>query len=345
MFRSKFVRLVAIFLPLIILMLVSSCAMLTQPQVKPMPPTTQRADANRLEMHVRYLSETVYPRSFDQKTRLNDAADYIYQQFQQTEARVIEQSFAVEGEEYRNIIARFGPDGGPVIVIGAHYDSFGDATVNIPAEPGFSPQTHTPGADDNASGVAGLLELARMLQQHPPQVGVELVAYTLEEPPFFKTDDMGSVAHARALRASGRPVELMIALEMIGYYDDKPGSQDYPLSLLRHLYPDRGNFIAVIGRMGDWQATRRVKAALLSVDGLPVYSMNAPTLVEGVDFSDHRSYWPEGIPAVMVTDTAFYRNKQYHLAGDTADKLDYHRMAQVVQGVFTLLANAMPKSS
>lgn len=323
-----------------ILVSLSSCAMLTQPLVSPLPPTTQHADPARLEADVRYLTETVYPRSFDQLAHLNAAADYIKQSFQQSGGRVSEQPFTVEDVQYRNIIARYGPDDGPVIIIGAHYDSFADAGTASATGKSYGPDTHTPGADDNASGVAGLLELARMLRQHPPRVGIELVAYSLEEPPFFRTDDMGSVHHARALMASGRPVQAVVVLEMIGYFNEQPGSQDYPLSLLRYLYPERGDFIAVIGRGGNWSAVRRVKAALKSVDGLPVYSMNAPALVQGVDFSDHRNYWPHGIPAVMVTDSAFYRNKQYHLAGDTADQLNYPRMAQVVQGIYTLLEQA-----
>ena len=322
------------------LLSLASCAVITQPLVSPLPPTTQRADPARLEAHVRYLTETVYPRSFDQLAHLNAAADYIKQSFQQSGGRVSEQPFTVEDAQYRNIIARYGPDDGPVIVIGAHYDSFADVGVASQTGKSYGPDTHTPGADDNASGTAGLLELARMLQQHPPRIGVELVAYSLEEPPFFRTDDMGSVHHARSLVASGRSVQAVVVLEMIGYFDEQPDSQDYPLSLLRALYPDRGNYIAVIGRGGDWSAVRRVKAALMSVDGLPVYSMNAPSLVQGVDFSDHRSYWPHGIPAVMVTDSAFYRNKQYHQADDSADRLNYPRMAQVVQGVYALLEQA-----
>lgn len=337
---KKLRKILAWLSTLVVVLLSGACAVVTQPLVTPLPATAQRADPARLEADVRYLSETVYPRSFDQLARLNAAADYIRQSFQQSGGQVSEQPFSVEGEQYRNIIARYGPEQGPVIVVGAHYDSFAEVGVASQSVKGYGPDTHTPGADDNASGVAGLLELARLLQQHPPRVGVELVAYSLEEPPFFRTDDMGSVHHARSLVASGRPVQAVVVLEMIGYFDEQPGSQDYPLSLLRYLYSERGNFIAVIGRGGDWSAVRRVKAALKSVNGLPVYSMNAPALVQGVDFSDHRSYWPHGIPAVMVTDSAFYRNKQYHQADDTADRLNYQRMAQVVQGIYTLLEQA-----
>jgi Zn-dependent M28 family amino/carboxypeptidase len=206
-------------------------------------------------------------------------------------------------------------------VIGAHYDSHGG----------------TPGADDNASGIAGLLELAHLLGRSAPGRPVELVAYTLEEPPHFRSPHMGSVWHARALKAEGRDVELMLSLEMIGYFSDSPGSQAYPLAAMKLAYPDRGNFIALVGQFGDFGLSRSVKAAMSGATDLPVYSLNAPAFVQGVDFSDHRSYWAQGYPALMVTDTAFMRNRNYHRVGDTFDKLDYKRMAMVVQSVYAVL--------
>ncbi|HBI9809451.1 TPA: M28 family peptidase, partial [Escherichia coli] len=183
----------------------------------------------------------------------------------------------------------------------------------------------------------GLLELARLLHQQVPKTGVQLVAYASEEPPFFRSDEMGSAVHAASLE---RPVKLMIALEMIGYYDSAPGSQNYPYPAMSWLYPDRGDFIAVVGRIQDINAVRQVKAALLSSQDLSVYSMNTPGFIPGIDFSDHLNYWQHDIPAIMITDTAFYRNKQYHLPGDTADRLNYQKMAQVVDGVITLLYNS-----
>jgi Zn-dependent M28 family amino/carboxypeptidase len=310
--------------------------LLTQPFVSPRASRPPPVDLKRLEAHVRMLSETLYPRSFDQLKRLNAAADYIKSELVVSGARVEEQVFQVQEASYRNIIARFGPDHGPLLVIGAHYDSYSDPVAGGRFSKGYDLQTHTPGADDNASGVAGLLELARLLAQSPPQDAVELVAFTLEEPPHFRSDDMGSARHARRLRESGRPVQLMISLEMIGYFDLRPGSQAYPAPGLGWLYPDRGDFIAVVGRIGDWAAARRVKAAMLGASDLPVRSINTFAAMPGVDFSDHASYWHEGYPALMVTDTAFFRNPNYHGAGDTAERLDYVRMAKVVQGVFAV---------
>ena len=250
--------------------------------------------------------------------------DYISEEFKQTGVEVTEQTFEVNGKKYRNIIAHFGPKEGAVTVIGAHYDSYAD----------------TPGADDNASGVAGLIELAHLLQKNPPKNSVELIAYTLEEPPFFKTENMGSVHHAHAFKTSGRPLRLMISIEMIGYFSDKSDSQNYPIGLLKTLYPNKGNFIGIIGRSAESKEARKIKALMSGATDLPVYSMNAPvSLVTGLDFSDHRNFWAEGFNALLITDTAFFRNKNYHELEDTADTLDYSRMAKVIQGIYAVIQN------
>ncbi len=318
-------------------------ALVTQPWVTPVtgPAAVDSgltANPDALKAHVQKLSVDLYPRSFADARHLNLAAEYIEDQFRQSGAEVSVQGYAADGEPYRNVIARFGPKTGPLLVIGAHYDG-----VNAPDEAGDSHGAGdsqgtggTHGADDNASGVAGLLELARLLGRHPPAHPVELAAYTLEEPPYFRTPDMGSAHHARLLRRQGKEVALMLSLEMIGYFSDAPGSQAYPVSSLSALYPDRGNYIALVGRFGDFRLMRRVKALMKGASPLPVESINAPPLVEGIDFSDHLNFWAEGYPAIMVTDTAFTRNREYHRPGDTWDRLDYARMALVVQGVYAL---------
>lgn len=179
--------------------------LLYQPWVVPLSSSAQHASPARLEKDVRYLSETLYPRGFDNTEHLNTAAKYIRETFQRSGASVSEQDVPLVGGPYKNIIARYGPQQGPLI-IGAHYD----AAVAMEGEQ----MRWTPGADDNASGVAGLLELARLLGQQAPTMGIELVAYASEEPPFFRSDEMGSVVHAASLT---RPVKLMVELEMIGY--------------------------------------------------------------------------------------------------------------------------------
>lgn len=312
--------------------LVVAVGFAAQPLTTPLASAAPAVDVDRLHAHVKKLSVDFYPRSSDQLDKLNQAADYISAELKGTGAAVSFQNVIVEGETYRNIIARFGPQTGPVMVIGAHYDSHG------PALPGtdVSPATHTPGADDNASGVAGLIELARLLGRNRPSRAIELVAYTLEEPPHYRGEHMGSVHHANALRSEGREVSMMLSLEMIGYFTDAPGSQSYPAPGMRHVYSDKGNFIALVNKFDHFGATRAIKAILAGATDLPLHSINAPRSVPGIDFSDHRSYWDAGMPAMMITDTAFMRNREYHRAGDTHDRLDYARMAKVVQALYAV---------
>ena len=330
------------FAPLLIALMLFFASLLllvgliTQPLVGTSASRPPDVNPARLEAHVKRLSIDFYPRSYDQFSKLERAAQYIYTTFAEIGAEPSFQEVRVDGIHFRNVVARFGPASGPVVVIGAHYDSHGHAYFGGRADNSYSLQTHTPGADDNASGVAALLELARLLVQHPPNRSVELVAYTLEEPPYFRTQHMGSAVHARALKNAQREVDLMISLEMVGYFSDDPQSQAYPIAGMKLLYPAEGNFIALAGKFGDFSVMRKAKTLMTGATDLPVFSINAPTSVPGIDFSDHRSYWDEGFPALMVTDTAFYRNPNYHQAGDTYEKLDYRRMAKVVQGVFAV---------
>lgn len=311
----------AIFLTVAVLVL-ALIGMVVQPLFRqPDVVMVPAVSPERLKDHVRMLSETLHPRSVGELTNLEAAANYIRTEFTAAGAAVADQWFTDRGEKYRNVIARFGPAEGPILVIGAHYDSF----------------ETTPGADDNASGIAGLIELAGLLARHPPGRPVELVAFTNEEPPHFRYPSMGSAHHAASLRAAGRDVSLMLALEMIGWFSDTAGSQAYPFPGMSLLYPDKGDFIAVIGRFSDWAETRKVKAAMRGSGDLPVHSMNSLSLIPGVDFSDHLNYWAEGYPALMITDTAFYRNPHYHTPEDTYDRLDYARMAKVVEGVFAVV--------
>jgi Zn-dependent M28 family amino/carboxypeptidase len=269
------------------------------------------------------LSQQFSPRDQNNVANLDRAALYIRDRFAAGGARVTEQPFVVAGQTYRNVIGSFGPEAGERIVIGAHYDAY----------------KQYPAADDNASGVAGLLELAGLLARQNLSMRVDLVAYTLEEPPYFYTPHMGSMVHAESLRKEGVKVRLMVSLEMIGYFSDQPDSQSFPISLLRLLYPSRGNFVSVVGSVGDGFLVRRIKSTMLAASPLAVYSINAPRFVPGVDFSDHLSYWQAGYPAVMITDTAFYRNHNYHTAQDTAEKLDYQRMAMVVEDVAAVVGD------
>jgi Zn-dependent M28 family amino/carboxypeptidase len=292
----------------------------TQPLVVRATPAAVKVSISpaRLERHVRMLATTYVPRDAAHPENLDRVAAYIGQEFAQANARVVEQPYTINGYTYRNVIGSYGPDTTERIVIGAHYDAAGPY----------------PGADDNASGIASLIELAYLLGNVPLPIRVELVAYTLEEPPYFRTSLMGSAVHAQSLKAQGVSVRVMVALEMLGYFSDAPNSQRFPASILKLVYPTRGNFIALVSKVGQGAVVRRAKRAMRGASLLPVYSINAPRLVPGVDFSDHRNYWAAGYPALMMTDTAFYRNPHYHTAYDTPDTLDYRRMAMVVQGVY-----------
>lgn len=311
-------------------------AVITQPFVVTVASTPPGVDPERLKAHVKHLSVDLYPRSFDRFQNLEMTARYILDEFKAAGATVTVQDVIVQETTFKNIIARFGPESGPLLIVGAHYDSHGDTSTDAKDPRGYSPDTHTPGADDNASGVAGLLELARLLSRQRQTRPIELVAYTLEEPPHFRSEHMGSVWHAASLKSAKRDVQLMLSLEMIGYFSDAPESQTYSVPGMTHLYSDRGDFLALVGKLSDFSVIRRAKALMVGATDLPVYSINAPPLLQGIDFSDHRSYWNEGFPALMVTDTAFLRNRNYHQAGDTYEKLDYRRMAKVVQSVYAV---------
>ena len=291
----------------------------TQPllRIEPARHTALAVSPARLESHVRALSERFVPRDYTHPENLDRAAVYIRAEFTRAGGATLEQAYEARGRTYRNIVAYFGRESGERIVVGAHYDVDGEL----------------PGADDNASGVATLIELAYLLGRSPPSRRVELVAYSLEELPFFGTQHMGSAVHARSLQEQRAPVRVMLSLEMTGYFSDNPRSQQFPLEVLRPFYPSRGNFIAVVGKPGETSLVRKVKRAMRGASPLAVHSINAPRWVPGVDFSDHVSYWDAGYPAVMITDTAWYRNPNYHTASDTPETLDYQRMAMVVQGV------------
>lgn len=276
--------------------------------------------SSRLEKHVRFLSEDCHPRSVDFPANQEKVLRYIEKELADCGGEVKRLPFKAEERMYENVHVVFPGRKAERVVVGAHYDSCGE----------------TPGADDNASAVAGLLELARMMRGSKSECTVELVFYANEEPPFFATEHMGSVHHAKSLVRDGVPVRAMVCLEMIGFFSDEPDSQSYPVPGMGLLFPDRGNFVAIVGNWGSVGLAKDVQRKLAGY--LPTVRLNVPDVGLGLDLSDHRSYWAEGLPAVMVTDTAFFRNRSYHQATDTADSLDYRRMAGVVRGVYEAVA-------
>ncbi|MGH9868143.1 MAG: M28 family peptidase [Candidatus Polarisedimenticolia bacterium] len=297
------------------LLIVCAGLLLRMPTIGSDPfPGGTRADPELLRAHVEHLSTKVGPRSANTPGGLDLAVDYITSSFSSTHAVVSRQEYEVgRGSRKENIMARFGPEAGRRVILGAHYDAYGDF----------------PGADDNASGTAGLLEIARLLDTRKLTSPVELVAYSTEEPPFFGGAEMGSAAHARSLRSTGVEVEAMICLEMIGYFTPR---QPVSTPLLYLMYPWRGDFVVIVGRWKDRSLARRCKRSFRGATDVRAVSYSGPVGF-GSDLSDHRNYWAEGYPAVMVTDTAFWRNPNYHSAADLPETLDYRRMAGVVDGV------------
>ena len=265
----------------------------------PPPPLSgeDRALSLRLRLHVAALAAN------ERNTDLETPARYI----EHALPRFATQEFMSGGRKVRNIETGSGD-----LVVGAHYDTV----------PG------SPGADDNASGVAVLIELARLVPS-----GVRFVAFANEEAPYFLGPEMGSFVYARE---RGAKVRAMFALEMLGYYSDAPGSQNYPAPL-RLFYPDRGDFIAFVGDLGARSLVRRSIESFRKHAKFPSEGLAAPSFIPGIAWSDHWSFRKHGYPAVMITDTAFYRYPHYHRASDTPDKLDYERMARVTLGLAEML--------
>jgi hypothetical protein len=271
----------------------------------PLPPLTGEARALTLRLRLHVAALAVQERNVDLET----PARYIEQAFRSQGLEFSVQEFVSAGRRVRNIEAGAGN-----IVVGAHYDTV----------PG------SPGADDNASGVAVLIELAAM------KMPVRLVAFANEEPPYSFGPDMGSWAWAKRARDRGEPIRAMFSLEMLGYYRDTAGSQRYPAPL-GLFYPDRADFIAFVGDLGARGLVRRSIGTFRKSAEFPSEGVAAPAFIPGVTWSDHWSFRRHGYPAIMITDTAFYRYPHYHLPNDTPDKLDYERMARVTLGLAAML--------
>jgi len=274
--------------------------------------------AGRLQGHVERIAGSIGERNVWRPHALAAAARYVREQWGAQGLAVSAQGYRVEGQLCENLQVEFtGDDAGQgIVLVGAHYD-----TVQ-----------GSPGANDNASGVAGLIELARRLRDGRGARTVRLVAFVNEEPPFFYWGQMGSRIYARAARARGDDIRVMLSLEMLGCYRSEPGSQSYP-PFLKYFYPERGNFIAFVSNLRSRRALREVVAAFKANSDFPVESLASPAIVPGVSWSDQLSFWREGYRAVMVTDTAFYRYRWYHSPRDTPEKLNYADMARVVDGL------------
>jgi hypothetical protein len=283
-----------------------------------------KEDAASLRGDVTALAEGIGPRSVFQGDSLARAADFITRRLQAMGYEVQRQEYPVGGVVCANLIVERPGAVRPeeIVVIGAHYDSV--------------PQT--PGADDNASGVAALLALAGKWAKEAPERTVRFVAFVNEEPIYFQTELMGSRVYAKRCRARGDRITAMLSLETMGYFSDEKKSQKYPFPLSL-FYPSRGNFIAVVGNRESKELVKRVRKTFASSKALPVESASLPGGLQGVGWSDHSSFWQEGYPAVMITDTAPFRNPHYHRETDTTETLDYVRLAAAVRGLEAVVAD------
>jgi hypothetical protein len=279
---------------------------------------TTASAAARLTAWVQTLAGDIGERNVFRPRALQDAADFITREWRAQGYDVTPQVYEVGGLGCANLeVTRRGtrrPEA--IVLIGAHYDSV----------------MGSPGADDNASGVAALLALSQRLAEAQPRLTVRFVAFVNEEPPFFQSDDMGSAVYARRARERGDDIRLMLSLETIGYHTDAPGSQHHP-PFLGLCYPDRGNFIAFVSNLGSRRLLRRTVALFRAHSTFAVERLAAPALIPGVSWSDHQSFWQQRYPALMVTDTAFYRYPHYHAPDDTPHKLNYDALARIVDGL------------
>ncbi len=277
--------------------------------------------AERMRQHVQAVASEEH--NTRRPAQLERAAVYIETTLEKAGYTPARQEYEAGGQKVRNIevaVANVAQGKRPerIFIVGAHYDSAQGA----------------PGANDNGSGTAAVLELARLLKTVQPAAGTEVrfVFFVNEEPPFFLSEEMGSMQHAAEMKRQGHKVEGALVLETMGYYSDKPGSQQLPPGL-EGQYPDTGNFIAFVGTIESSALVRQALAAFQGASDFPAQGLAAPAHTMGVTLSDHSSYDRHGYPALMITDTAFMRYPYYHTAQDTPDKLDYESMARVVEGL------------
>lgn len=277
-----------------------------------------RSDREKLYQHVEFLTTLRPFRNYQNHESLAQVCRYLKTELESYGLEIVEQPYNVGGHQYKNIIATYNLDKKRRLVVGAHYDVCGDQ----------------PGADDNASAVAGLLESARMVGMTQPNIDyrIDFVAFCLEEPPFFGTRDMGSYVHAESISEDKANVIGLINFEMIGYFHD--GMQEYPDESLALIYPEKANFIAVVGKT-DYHSFNQEVYQLMKLNAeIDIQMIDDPMVESLAGMSDQRSYWEFGIPALMINDTSFIRNPNYHQMTDDIDTLNFELMGEVVTSTF-----------
>jgi hypothetical protein len=318
--RFSFKKIIKYFF-FILLLLIGVLVLQNYPASSEPKNLARLCDTILIRKNLETIINTPKKRNFQNVDVLDSTANYIKSQFSTCTNRVTVQKFEARNKSYSNVIASFGPEGGERIIVGAHYDVCGEQD----------------GADDNASGTVGLLALARLLTNTDLKYRIDLIAYTLEEPPFFRTEKMGSYVHAQSLYDAKIPVKGMISLEMIGYFSDEENSQDYPLGIMKWFYGSKGNYITIVQKSIDGAFSKQFKTLAFENNSILTKSFKAPSFFGGIDLSDHRNYWKFGYSAVMITNTSFYRDTNYHTQGDVLVNLNIPNIGLVVDGVFRAL--------
>jgi len=278
---------------------------------------------NNLESHVNKLSQVYAPRTISYNNLANTAR-YIHKEFTQLGETSYQPYWTLNGQ-FNNVVLQIGPKTDELFVIGAHYDAE-DSSLDT---------------EGNASGVATLMELARQLAMHEDQLSiqVQLVAYPLSGSQSLRKFETGSYNHAEALYQSAKKVRMMISLDSVGRFNSENNSQAHPFSFMKLFYPNKGDYISLMGRLQDYSQLRHVKQSFLSASSLPLYSFNVPESFPKIASFDHHNYWNKGFPALLVTDTAEYRNINDE-ALEVVDRLDYKKMALLVQGLYQVVMDS-----
>jgi len=281
-----------------------------------------------LKQHVNQLSQIYAPRTISYDNLANTAR-YIHSSFSDF-GETKYQSYSTLNGQFNNVILQIGPETDEIFVIGAHYDAE-DSSLDT---------------EGNASGVATLIELARHLaiNESKLSIQVQLVAYPLSQSQSIRQTEIGSYNHADTLRKSNKKVKLMISLDSVGRFNSEQGSQKHPFSFMDFFYPNTGNYISLMGRLEDYSELREVKNSFASASSLPLYSFNAPENFPKISSSDHHYYWQLGYPALLVTDTAEYRNISNETL-EVAERLNYKKMALLVQGLYQVVMDSESHSS
>jgi len=280
-------------------------------------PSITTASTNNLKVYLEQIIGNDSYRNYKNIEELQRVSAWIKEQMRLFGIPCQYQTYSVNGLGYRNVVCNLAAGHADKVIVGAHYDVFGEQQ----------------GADDNASGVAGVIETARILAQQKSQLtqNIEFVFYTLQEPPFFKTEQMGSYIHAKSVQTQKDQIQGVYILDMIGYFDEKL-VQDYPVGL-KWVYPNHANYIAAVSNVQSYDLGAKYCEEMRTLNRLECQRLVAPSFVSGMEFSDHLNYWKFDIPAVMITDTAFFRNKNYHTEKDTLKTLNIGKMANVIDGL------------